>query len=260
MALEGGVRLVQYRDKDLPDAEFLREAREAAALCRRFGAALLVNDRVEAAREAGAHGVHLGQDDLSRGGPPHPGPGGHPRALDPQPRGGAGGPRPPPRLHQHRPMFPTATKEHARYGTLGPDLVVELACGEARSPSPPWGQHQEAPPAGPVPQGTSDRGHGDRVWAWPRIPAVRVRELLAEIRWRARPTGRGPEARVPSPLSGRPRPPSSMQRRPSRRASPYRPRAPRRRPIGSARDPGLAGAFPPRPAIPAGPRRGRFPR
>ena len=91
------------------------------------------------------------------------------------------------------PMSPTATKEHARYGTLGPDLVVELAEPQTLSPSPPWGKHQEAPPAGPVPEGTSDRGHGDRESAWPRIPAVRVRELLAESAGgRGRPAaGRG---------------------------------------------------------------------
>lgn len=134
MALEGGVRLVQYRDKDLPDTEFLKEAKAAVALCRRFGAMLLVNDRVEAAREAGAHGVHLGQDDMS--------PEAARRILGPEAILGLS-------THSREevmaarglpldyinigPMFPTATKEHARYGTLGPDLVAELA---ASSPFP----------------------------------------------------------------------------------------------------------------------------
>src|SRR3954464_1391514 len=64
-ALQGGVRLVQYRDKDLPDAGFEREARAALELCRRHGAILLLNDRVAIAKAIGAHGVHLGQEDMA---------------------------------------------------------------------------------------------------------------------------------------------------------------------------------------------------
>lgn len=61
-ALEGGVRVVQLREKDLPGAELLRLATELRALTRRHGAALLVNGRVDVALAAGADGVHLGQD------------------------------------------------------------------------------------------------------------------------------------------------------------------------------------------------------
>lgn len=64
-ALRGGARLVQYRDKnaDLPT----RRARASAllALCRRHGVALIINDDVELAAELGAHGVHLGGDDMT---------------------------------------------------------------------------------------------------------------------------------------------------------------------------------------------------
>jgi thiamine-phosphate pyrophosphorylase len=58
-ALEGGVALLQYRRK----RRDLQEAREIAALARRYGVPLIVNDDVELALELGAQGVHLGRDD-----------------------------------------------------------------------------------------------------------------------------------------------------------------------------------------------------
>jgi thiamine-phosphate pyrophosphorylase len=64
-ALRGGARLIQFRDKDLPDAAFESEAREALKLCRAHGATLIVNDHVEIAARIGADGVHLGQEDMS---------------------------------------------------------------------------------------------------------------------------------------------------------------------------------------------------
>jgi len=64
-ALRGGVKLVQYRDKELSDFEFEAEARNALRLCRKHGAILIVNDRILIALAIGADGVHLGQDDMS---------------------------------------------------------------------------------------------------------------------------------------------------------------------------------------------------
>jgi thiamine-phosphate pyrophosphorylase len=65
LALAGaGVRLIQLRAKQLPDGELLDTAREAVAAARAAGARLLVNDRADIARLAGADGVHVGQDDL----------------------------------------------------------------------------------------------------------------------------------------------------------------------------------------------------
>jgi thiamine-phosphate pyrophosphorylase len=64
-ALRGGARLIQFRDKNLADAEFEAEARVALELCRAHGATLIVNDHVEIAARIGADGVHLGQDDMS---------------------------------------------------------------------------------------------------------------------------------------------------------------------------------------------------
>ena len=63
-ALEGGVTLVQLREKELDAESFLREAIEAAKLCHRYGVPLLINDSVEIARRSGADGVHVDQDDM----------------------------------------------------------------------------------------------------------------------------------------------------------------------------------------------------
>jgi thiamine-phosphate pyrophosphorylase len=60
----GGARLVQWRAKGLADAALLRSAREAAAAAHEAGLALIVNDRPDVARLAGADGVHVGQLDL----------------------------------------------------------------------------------------------------------------------------------------------------------------------------------------------------
>ncbi|WP_448532920.1 thiamine phosphate synthase [Parathermosynechococcus lividus] len=63
-ALKGGLRLVQYRDKTNDDQTRLKIAQQLQALCQRYGALFLVNDRVDIAVGANADGVHLGQTDL----------------------------------------------------------------------------------------------------------------------------------------------------------------------------------------------------
>lgn len=62
-ALKGGVTLVQLREKELDDAALEQEARALAALCHRYGVALIVNDNADVAFRAGADGVHLGVGD-----------------------------------------------------------------------------------------------------------------------------------------------------------------------------------------------------
>jgi thiamine-phosphate pyrophosphorylase len=61
--LRGGVDVVQLRDKDLPDRQIIRRAREAAVVCADFGAPFILNDRPDLALACGADGVHVGQDD-----------------------------------------------------------------------------------------------------------------------------------------------------------------------------------------------------
>ena len=55
---------MQLREKHLADDELVAVANAARALCERLGALLIVNDRPRVAREAGADGVHVGQDDM----------------------------------------------------------------------------------------------------------------------------------------------------------------------------------------------------
>jgi len=62
-ALEGGTRLLQYRNKSAAPAQQLTEARALVALCERHGAMLIVNDDLALALEVKAHGLHLGRDD-----------------------------------------------------------------------------------------------------------------------------------------------------------------------------------------------------
>ena len=62
-ALKGGATLVQLREKSLPEEQLLQEAKEAAALCHRYGVPLIVNDSVEVALQSGAEGVHVGIED-----------------------------------------------------------------------------------------------------------------------------------------------------------------------------------------------------
>jgi thiamine-phosphate pyrophosphorylase len=63
-ALQGGVTLVQYRDKDTDDLTRLHNARTLKQLCHQYGALFLVNDRVDLALAVDADGVHLGQQDV----------------------------------------------------------------------------------------------------------------------------------------------------------------------------------------------------
>lgn len=63
-ALKGGATLIQLREKNMPQEDFLKEAREMAVLCHRYGTALIINDNVEVALKSGADGVHVGMEDL----------------------------------------------------------------------------------------------------------------------------------------------------------------------------------------------------
>lgn len=59
-ALEGGVRAVQLREKDLNGRALYHLAEKVKALCARYRARLLVNDRVDVALAIDADGVQLG--------------------------------------------------------------------------------------------------------------------------------------------------------------------------------------------------------
>ncbi len=63
-AIAGGVDVVQLRDKHLSDEELTAVAHAVGALCEQRGALFVVNDRPAVALEAGADGVHVGQEDM----------------------------------------------------------------------------------------------------------------------------------------------------------------------------------------------------
>lgn len=62
-AIRGGVAMVQLRDRTLDDAELLDAAAGFRSVCERHDALLWINDRPDLAVQAGADGVHVGQDD-----------------------------------------------------------------------------------------------------------------------------------------------------------------------------------------------------
>lgn len=64
LALEGGVKAVQLREKDLPVRELLALAKELRSVTREFNAKLFINDRLDVATAVGADGIHLGRQSM----------------------------------------------------------------------------------------------------------------------------------------------------------------------------------------------------
>jgi thiamine-phosphate pyrophosphorylase len=64
-ALEGGARIIQYRDKVKEKLHRQTEAESLRRLTERYHALLIINDDVELAYQCGADGVHLGRDDMA---------------------------------------------------------------------------------------------------------------------------------------------------------------------------------------------------
>ncbi len=62
--LVAGGKWIQLRVKNLTEEEVLPLAIEAVALCKQYGAKLIVNDFPLVALNSGAHGLHLGLDDM----------------------------------------------------------------------------------------------------------------------------------------------------------------------------------------------------
>ncbi len=63
-AMEGGARLIQYRDKKSPRSKMYETARQLRRMTAERGAVLIINDQIDLASAVRADGVHLGQDDL----------------------------------------------------------------------------------------------------------------------------------------------------------------------------------------------------
>ena len=66
-ALRGGATFIQLREKKLGYDEFLEEAKQIQKLCKEYKVPFVINDNVEIAKQIGADGVHVGQDDMESG-------------------------------------------------------------------------------------------------------------------------------------------------------------------------------------------------
>jgi thiamine-phosphate pyrophosphorylase len=62
--IEGGVDIVQLREKQLEDRPLVARALVARETCGRYGVPFVLNDRPDLALACGADGVHVGQDDV----------------------------------------------------------------------------------------------------------------------------------------------------------------------------------------------------
>lgn len=65
LALQGGVKVLQYRDKSGNEVERLEQAAALRKLTREFAATLIINDDAVLAKQVDADGVHLGGEDGS---------------------------------------------------------------------------------------------------------------------------------------------------------------------------------------------------
>lgn len=67
LALEGGATMLQLREKELSDDNFLNEAQSIKRLCREFRVPFIINDNVDVALACDADGIHVGQEDMAAG-------------------------------------------------------------------------------------------------------------------------------------------------------------------------------------------------
>jgi len=63
-AIHAGVKIIQYREKDLTTREMIDEAGKICRLCRENDVLFIINDRVDIALAVDADGVHLGNEDM----------------------------------------------------------------------------------------------------------------------------------------------------------------------------------------------------
>lgn len=63
-AVDGGVRCIQLREKDLSVREYLKLSEEVRKITRNSGCKLVINDRIDIALAIEADGIHLGNSSL----------------------------------------------------------------------------------------------------------------------------------------------------------------------------------------------------
>ncbi len=65
LAVAGGASVVQIRSKSMTDQDYTKIVNETCAVLRPLQVPVFVNDRVGVASSTEAHGIHIGQDDVS---------------------------------------------------------------------------------------------------------------------------------------------------------------------------------------------------
>ncbi len=65
-AIQGGLRIFQYRDKDSKDSEIAGLVGELQAICDENNVLFVLNDRYELAIKLGVGGLHLGKDEVAQ--------------------------------------------------------------------------------------------------------------------------------------------------------------------------------------------------
>ena len=65
-AIKGGVDIIQMREKDKPRQELIDTGKKLSRLCNDNNVVFIVNDDPVIAKETGADGVHLGQEDIKK--------------------------------------------------------------------------------------------------------------------------------------------------------------------------------------------------
>ena len=63
-ALRGGAGIIQLREKNISEQEFIDEALKLKEICHGYNVPLIINDNLDVALKSGADGVHVGAEDM----------------------------------------------------------------------------------------------------------------------------------------------------------------------------------------------------
>lgn len=64
-AIIGGVDIIQLREKNIPEDEFLSRAMELKMITDEMDVPLIINDKLNIAMEVNAYGIHVGNNDMA---------------------------------------------------------------------------------------------------------------------------------------------------------------------------------------------------
>ncbi len=64
-SIKGGVDLIQFREKNMPDDKMITLGAKLKKLCAKYNVPFIVDDKIKVAKALNADGIHLGQNDES---------------------------------------------------------------------------------------------------------------------------------------------------------------------------------------------------